>query len=88
MQNDQDSTVDAECAERVRIPVLDIAGYEAAASLLAVLAYPDDKKARIRLKRAASPTAGARDRKRARTWSVVKSPIPGGQLRLTIPSPV
>lgn len=35
------------------IPVLDISSHEAAASLLAVLAYPQDKKARIRYERAA-----------------------------------
>ena len=53
MQSDHDSTVDAECAELVRIPVLDVPSYEAAASLLAVLAHPEDKKARGRFERAA-----------------------------------
>lgn len=43
----------SKCAELVRIPVLDIMGYEAAASLLAVLAYPEDRKARRRFEHAA-----------------------------------
>ena len=53
MQIDQRPNVGDECAEFVRIPVLDITSYEAAAKLLAVLAYPDDKKARTRFEHAA-----------------------------------
>jgi hypothetical protein len=53
MENDQGPTIITECAEHVRIPVMDIPAYEAAASFLAVLAYPEDKKARGRFERAA-----------------------------------
>lgn len=52
MQNDHPLTFTEECAELVRIPVLDITSYEAAAMLLAVLAYPIDKKARTRFEHA------------------------------------
>lgn len=52
MQIDQRTTAD-ECAESVRIPVLDITSYEAAAKFLAILAYPADKKARTRFEHAA-----------------------------------
>jgi len=46
------NTANADAGETVHIPLFDLAAYEAAAQFFAVLAYPDEKKARARFERA------------------------------------